>query len=452
MQQIYINMKKIFLVIAFEIKRKISNKIFILMTFLTPFIIAGFVALMFWLSTEEETEYNVLVADESQFFVGKLLGNNYITFLYSNNSLNKCLDKLYREDVDVLLYIPHSIIDGAGGTVKLFYKKTPGLAFQTMIKSQMEKLLFEHKLLANNINPQTINSARQNVRIITEKVNEKGEHSEQITAFMSIFGFLSALLMFMFITMYGMMLFKSVIEEKNNRVVEVIVSSIRPFQLLMGKILGIAVLGIGQFIVMGIMTFILVTIVSVTLMSGVREDYQKYLKQQKEVYEKGVEANWNQLENFQGELQAFELLKQIDKLNFFEIAICFVLYFVGGYLFYSAILAALGSAADTETDAQQFTLPVTLLLMVGYFIAAKMISNPDTSLSYWASFIPFTSPIVMMARLPFGVPFWEVLISLVLLYLSFLVMTQLSAKIYRTGILMYGKKATWKEIIRWMIR
>jgi ABC-2 type transport system permease protein len=443
-------MKKIFLVLSFEIKRKISNKVFILMTFLTPFIIAGFVALMFWLSTEEETNYNVLVADETQFFVGKLQGNNYISFLYSNNSLEKCLDKLNRNDVDVLLYIPHNIIEGAGGTVKIFYKKTPGLAFQTMIKSQIEKLLFEHKLLANNINPQTINSARQQVKIITEKVNEKGEHSEQITAFMSILGFLSAFLMFMFITMYGMMLFKSVIEEKNNRVVEVIVSSIRPFQLLMGKIIGIAILGIGQFIIMSIMSFVLVSIVSVTLMSDVREDYQKFLKQQKVVYEKGVEANWEQLQNFQGELEAFELLKQIDKLNFYEIAISFFFYFIGGYLFYSALLAALGSAADSETDAQQFTLPVTLLLMVGYFIAAKMISNPDTSLSYWASFIPFTSPIVMMARLPFGVPFWEILLSLIILYISFFLMTKLSAKIYRTGILMYGKKATWKEIVRWI--
>ncbi|MCX7728209.1 MAG: ABC transporter permease [Bacteroidia bacterium] len=443
-------MKKILLVLGFEVKRKISNKVFIVMTFLTPFIIAGFVALIFWLSMEEQAEYNVLVADESQFFIGKLQGNNYITFLYSNSSLEKCLDKLYRNDVDVLLYIPHNIIDGAGGVVKVFYKKTPGLAFQTMIKSQMEKILFEHKLLANHINPQTIHSARQNVKIITEKVNEKGEHSEQITAFISIFGFLSALLMFIFITMYGMILFKSVVEEKNNRIIEVIVSSVRPFQLLMGKIMGVALLGIGQFIIMGIMTFVLVSIVSVTMMSGIREDYQKYLKQQKIIYEKGVEANWNQVESFQENLEVFEVLKQIDKLNFFEIAFYFVLYFIGGYLFYSAILAALGSAADTDADAQQFTLPVTLLLMVGYFIAAKMISSPDTSLSYWASFIPFTSPIVMMARLPFGVPFFEVLISLFILYSSFIIMTKISAKIYRTGILMYGKKASWKEIWKWI--
>lgn len=443
-------MKKIFLVLSFEIKRKISNKTFILMTFLTPFIIAGFVALIFWLSMEEESEYNVLVADESQFFVGKLQGNNYITFLYSNNSLDKCMDKLYREDVDILLYIPHNIIEGAGGAVKIFYKKPPGLAFQTMVKSQIEKLLFENKLLANHINPNIIHSARQNVKIISEKVNEKGEHTEQITAFISIFGFLSALLMFVFITMYGMMLFKSVVEEKNNRVVEVIVSSIKPFQLLMGKIIGIAILGIGQFIVMGIMTFILVSIVSVSTMSNVREDYQKYLHQQKMVYEKGIEVNWEQIQNYQSELQAFELLKQIDKLNFYEIALCFILYFIGGYLFYSAMLAALGSAADAETDAQQFTLPVTLLLMIGYFIAAKMITNPDTPLSFWASFIPFTSPIVMMARLPFGVPLWQILLSVFILYLSFLVMTKISAKIYRIGILMYGKKATWKEIFRWL--
>lgn len=443
-------MKKIILIIGFEIKRKISNKVFILMTFLTPLIVSGFIALMFWLSMEEETEYNVLVADESRFFIGKLSGNNYITFLYTNNSLNRCLDKLQREDVDVLLYIPPNVIDGAGGIIKLFYKKTPGLAFQTMIKSQMEKLLFEHKLSANHIDPNIIHSARQNIKIITEKVNEKGEHAEQLTGFISIFGFLSALLMFMFIMMYGMMLFKSVIEEKMNRVVEIVVSSVKPFQLLMGKIIGIAILGIGQFLLMGIITFGLISILSITLMSDVKEDYQKFLKQQKAVYEQGIEVNWDQLENFQGELEAFELLKQIDQLNFLEIILCFVLYFIGGYLFYSAMLAALGSAADAETDAQQFTLPVTLLLMVGYFIAAKMMTNPDTNLSYWASFIPFTSPIVMMARLPFGVPLWEVIISLSILYLSFFIMTKISAKIYRTGILMYGKKASWKELLKWL--
>jgi len=186
-------------------------------------------------------------------------------------------------------------------------------------------------------------------------------------------------------------------------------------------------------------------------MSDVKQDYQKFVKQQKMVYEKGIEANWNELEQFQGELQAFELLKQIEKLNFIEIAICFVLYFIGGYLFYSSLLAALGSAADSDTDAQQFTMPVILLLMVGYFIASKMISNPDTPLSYWASFIPFTSPIIMVARLPFGVPFIEVFISLVLLYASFILMTKFSAKIYRTGILMYGKKATWKELFKWLL-
>jgi ABC-2 type transport system permease protein len=315
----------------------------------------------------------------------------------------------------------------------------------------MEKLLFEHKLTANNIDPQIIHSARQTIKVITEKVNEKGEHAEQLTAFISIFGFLSAFLMFMFIMMYGMMLFKSVVEEKNNRVIEVIVSSVKPFHLLMGKIIGIAILGIGQFIVMGVLTFGLVSIVSATLMSDVKQDYQKFVKQQKMVYEKGIEANWNELEQFQGELQAFELLKQIEKLNFIEIAICFVLYFIGGYLFYSSLLAALGSAADSDTDAQQFTMPVTLLLMVGYFIASKMISNPDTPLSYWASFIPFTSPIIMVARLPFGVPFIEVFISLVLLYASFILMTKFSAKIYRTGILMYGKKATWKELFKWLL-
>ncbi len=442
-------MNNILLIIAFEVKRKITNKVFILMTFLTPLIIAGFIALMFWMGSSEETDYNVLVADESHLFTGKLQGNNYISFLYTEDSLNKCLDKLNRKDIDILLYIPSTVVEGAGGTTKIFYKKTPGLAFQTMIKSQMEKLVFEYKLSANHIDPNVIHNAKQSIRMIAEKVNEKGEHSQQLTEFISVFGFLIALLMFMFITMYGMMLFKSVIEEKNNRIVEVIVSSVKPFQLLMGKIIGVAILGIMQFIAMSIITFSLITIVSTVMLGDIKTDYHKFLKQQQTVYQKGIETNFSEIQQMQDKLQVFDMLKQIDKINFVEITICFMLYFIFGYLFYSAILAALGSAADADADAQQFTLPVTMLLMVGYFIAVKMMTTPESSLSYWASFIPFTSPIVMMARLPYGVPFWEILLSLAVLIISFVLMTKLSAKIYRVGILMYGKKAGWKEIIKW---
>ena len=332
----------------------------------------------------------------------------------------------------------------------MFYKKAPGFAVQTDIKNQIEKVLYEHKLKANNIDPVIIHNAKQSVKMITEKVNEKGEHAEQLTGFASLFGFLSGALMFIFIIMYGMMVFRSVMEEKTNRIVEIIVSSVKPFQLMLGKILGIAILGICQFIVMGIITTILTTVLSGTLLKDVKADLAKFQQQQQEVFKNGTNADLEKFDKMQDKLETFEILQQVQNLNFVEIAICFLLYFIGGYLFFSSILAAIGSAVDAESDAQQFMMPVMLPLMAGYFIAAKMMTNPEGALAFWGSIIPFTSPIVMMARLPFGVPFWQIALSVTLLYVSFIGATWLAGKIYRTGILMYGKKVSWKELSKWV--
>lgn len=443
-------MGKIGLIIQREIVSKLRNKTFIIMTFLAPVLIAGFFAMIIWLSMSDKADQKILVVDETVFFKDKLAGNDYITFTFSNKNLNEALTDFYKSDNTCILYIPENLVSGAGGATKIFYKKAPGFAVQTDIKNQIEKVLYEHKLKANKIDPNIINNARQTVKLITEKVNEKGEHAEQLTGFASIFGFLSGALMFIFIIMYGMMVFRSVMEEKTNRIVEIIVSSVKPFQLMLGKILGIAILGICQFIVMGIITTILTTILSTTLLKDVKQDLMKFQQQQQEVFKTGTTADLDKLDKMQDKLETFEILQQVQNLNFVEIAICFLLYFIGGYLFFSSILAAIGSAVDAESDAQQFMMPVMLPLMAGYFIAAKMMTNPEGALAFWGSIIPFTSPIVMMARLPFGVPVWQIILSITLLYLSFAGATWLAGKIYRTGILMYGKKVTWKELSKWV--
>ncbi len=249
---------------------------------------------------------------------------------------------------------------------------------------------------------------------------------------------------------YGMMVFRSVMEEKTNRIVEIIISSVKPIQLMLGKIIGIAILGIMQFMVMGIISFVLTTVVSGTLLKGVEKDLAKFQTQQNEVLKNGTNANLAQMDKMQDKLEVFELLSAFKEVNFVEIFICFVIYFLVGYLFYSSLLAAIGSAVDAESDSQQFMMPVMLPLISGYIIAVQMISNPEGNLAFWGSIIPFTSPIVMMARLPNGVPFWQIALSITLLISAFIGTAWLAGKIYRVGILMYGKKTSWKEIMKWV--
>ena len=441
-------MKKIRLIIGREIKSKLRNKTFLIMTVLAPLLITGFLAFIIQLSQSDNTNQQVMVIDDSKLFKDKLTGNDYISLSYSNLKLEDAVEQFTDKGYSCLLWISPNIIQGGAGATKLYFRKSPGFAFQTFIKDQMEKIIYENKLKSNNIDPNIISNSKQVVKLILEKVDDKGKPEEQ-TSF-GTFGFLTGALMFMFILMYGMMVFRSVMEEKTNRIVEVIISSVKPFQLMLGKILGVAILGLIQFLIMGIITFILTTVLSTIFLKDISGQLKVFKQQQELVKLQGSDANFSQLEKFDDKLEVFDLLEKIEKINFFEVFICFILYFLGGYLFYSSIMAAIGSAVDSESDSQQFITPVTLPLMIGYLISMKTILEPDSSLVFWASIIPFTSPIVMMSRITNGVPLWELFFSLTALFASFFVTTWLAAKIYRTGILMYGKKTSWKEIGKWL--
>jgi ABC-2 type transport system permease protein len=433
---------------AREIRAKLTNRTFITMTLLAPLLITGFLAFIIKMSQSEKTEQKVLVIDESHLFRGKLSGNDHISLTFTNMKLDEAEDEFYKQGFTCLLWISPTILEGGAGACKLLYKKSPGFAFQTYIRDQMEQIIYESKLRANNIDPDVIMNSRQKVKLIMQKVSESGQAEEQ-EAFTFI-GFISGALMFMFILMYGMMVFRGVMEEKTTRIVEIIVSSVKPFQLMLGKIFGIAVLGFIQFVAMGIITILLTTLLSAIFLKDAKEQLQVFQQQQELVKKHGTNVNLNNLEKFDDKLELFDLMQRLQKIDVAEIFICFMLYFIGGYLFYSAIMAAIGSAVDSEADSQQFITPVMIPLMIGYFIAVKTITDPDSSLVYWGSMIPFTSPIVMMSRISSGVPLWELVVSLAVLFLSFLVVAWLAAKIYRTGILMYGKKTSWRELGRWL--
>lgn len=443
-------MSKIGLIVGREIKSKLTNKTFIIMTFLTPLIFVGALGLIFWTSMPEKIEQQLLVIDKTGLFQNTLKGNDYISLTFSNEDIFKAQEEFPKSDYTAIMFIEK----GADGNIipmaRILYKKHPGLAFQTYIRQELENIYYEYKLRANNIDPAIIVNARQGFTVRMDKVDEHGavNHSEGI----QLFSFAMGLIMMLFILMYGMMVFRSVMEEKTNRIVEVIVSSVKPFELMIGKIVGIAFVGLIQFLTTAIITSILGLVLSGIFLKDFKELKNKFDEQNALVQKLGTNAGTNlkPSDDFKSNQKMFDTLQQLEKINFTKIGIFFVLFFIGGYLFYSSLLAAIGSAVDSESDSQQFMFPVLIPLMIGYFLAIKIMISPESTAVVVGSFIPFTSPIVMMARMPQDPPIWQVLTSIAILYISFIITTWLASKIYRTGILMYGKKTSWREIGKWL--
>ena len=443
-------MNKIKLIIWRELKSRLTNKTFIIMTVLAPILMAGFFAVMIKLMQSDDKEQNLLVLDESGLFKETFSGKDDVSITFSKQELSKAQAEFIDKGYTCLLWISPTILEGGAGAVKLVYQKSPGAGFQTWLKTSMEKVLYEYKLRSNNIDPDIIHNSKTSVKFIIQKVDDAG--NVQDTGDLGFVGFMIGALMFVFVLLYGMMVFRSVMEEKTSRIVEVIVSSVRPFELMMGKIIGVALLGIIQFVIMGIITTVLISLVSLFLLKDANAKYQIFKDQQEYVKKHGTNIDLSQLEKFEEQREVFDMLKKFEKIDFVQVIICFVLFFIGGYLFYSSIMAAIGSAVDSEADSQQFITPVMLPLTLGYMIALKTVMDPDSSTVFWASLIPFTSPIVMMARVSSGtgVPIWQIVVSLVTLYATFFGTTLLAARIYRTGILMYGKKVNWKELGKWI--
>jgi ABC-2 type transport system permease protein len=443
-------MNKVFLIIWREYFERVRKKSFLLMSILGPVLIAGGFALMIWLANADKTEQKVMVIDASQAFYKTLPDNEFIRFYYPDTKLPEALKDFYKTDYTCILYVPYNIAQGSNTSVQLFYKKSPGFAVTQYLRDVMENKLYEFKLAANNINPSIIKSARQKINITQEKIYENGKSKEKKTDISAGIGFACGVLIFMFLTIYGMQVMRSVMEEKTSRVVEVIISSVRPFQLMIGKILGVALVGVTQFVIWIILTTVLTTIISSTLIKSITSDAAHKKDQMEIVYKQGSNANIKELQKLDSRMEAMEMIADLKGLDFVEITICFFLYFIGGYLFYSALYAAIGSAVDSEADTQQFMLPVTLPLIIGYVMTVNVMQNPEGNIAFWGSMIPFTSPVVMLARLPNGVPAYQIVISLSLLILGFIFTVWVAGRIYRTGILMYGKKISWREIIKWI--
>ena len=413
-------MRKIWLVIKREYLVRVRKKSFIIMTFLGPILLASILILPIYLANNSQDIRNIAVANQKDF---NLKDNELLNFVnIPQHEINNIKTNFKDSPYYALLIIQDD-------TYSLYSNQQVTLNVINEIKRQIEYTLKFNNLKKLGIDDQTLKSAEQNINLKTKIINEKGESTNTHSEVSTGLGFLGGILIYMFIFMYGTMVMRGVIEEKTSRIVEVMISSLRPFQLMMGKIIGVALVGLTQFLLWVMFTVALSALAEMVLLNDVL------------------------LEPSSTESQSL-IIAQIKSLtsgiNLIQIFILFLFYFIAGYLMYSSLFAAVGSAVDAEADTQQFILPVTLPLILSFILIQPIIDNPDGSLAFWMSIIPFTSPIIMMVRLPFGVDSWQIIISMTILISTFIMTTWLASKIYRTGILMYGKKASFRELLKWL--
>ena len=431
---------KIFLVTQREFITRVRKKSFIVMTLAAPLLIVLFYGLIFYFAINKDigaSKKKIYVSDQSGNYMGKLKNSETLEFTFGYVVKEKEQQFLTDEDYYALLVIPNTSPDSLK-KVSLYTKDQAGLSTVLYIEKQLENEVKNTLLKNNGIDASILKTINQtSINISTIKVTEKGLENGNVGA-STVLGYIGAIMIYMFIFMYGVQIMRGVIEEKSNRIVEVIISSIKPFELMMGKITGIALVGITQFTIWIVLVSVFGSGVSGAIMSnmGIGADAQQAMAQ-------GGQASAN------GEIS--EVMEALINFNFVYFIGMFLFYFIGGYLFYGALFAAIGSAVDNETDTQQFMLPITMPLIFALVIAQSAItSDPNGTLAFWLSVIPFTSPVVMMVRLPFDVPTWQVIVSMISLVIGFIFTTWMAGRIYRIGILMYGKKPSYKLIAKWL--
>jgi ABC-2 type transport system permease protein len=302
------------------------------------------------------------------------------------------------------------------------------------MEDQLEQKAYEQKLRLEGVDPEVVKRAETNARLSSVLIGEEGEEENSAREFKMILGLFAGYLIYMFVFLYATQIMRGVIEEKTSRIVEVIISSVKPMQLMLGKIIGIAGVGFLQFVIWVGLTAALYVGLSATLLADAFNP--ETIAQMQAQPEAGGMAT--------------EVLSALQSINYPLVLTSFLFYFIGGYLLYGALFAAVGSAVDAESDTQQFMLPLTLPLILALLVSMRIMESPDSPLAFWFSIIPFTSPVVMMVRIPFGVPMWELGLSMVLLVVGFLGTTWLASRIYRIGILSYGKKASFKDLWKWL--
>ncbi len=444
-------MNKMFLVLEREFLTRVKKKSFIIMTILTPILFAALMIVPMVLATMDDTdEKHIAVIDDSGIFEGKITETEYLKFTFLEGVEVDDLKSTFTEsEYYAVLYIGKMIASSPDAVV-LYSDKQPSIDITSHISSALKTEIESQKLLSYNIEnlDEILNNIKTSIRVRTIKWGKGGEAKESSTEIAMGLAYILSFIVYMLIFLFGTQVMRGVIEEKSSRIIEVIVSSVKPFQLMMGKILGIAAVSFVQIILWGVITFGLVTIASSFLL-----DKPDTTAGSKDVISNVMESSGvaQQVpDSIANPGFADEMMGALSNVNFALIIGGFIFFFLGGYLLYAAMFAAVGSAVDNEADTQQLVLPITAPLMLAIIVMISGLKSPDGSLTFWFSMIPFTSPIIMITRLPYGVPAWELILSGSILIVSFIVMTWLAAKVYRTGILLYGKKHNWAEMWKWI--
>lgn len=434
-------MHKLKLIIEREFNAKVRNKSFIIMTFLTPFIMVGMIFLVAYLSKANDDSTKKIAVLDAENLMNKesLKGSELTKYVFLKKQSVADAKKLSeKEKYYGLLVIPkNDSLELLAQNIRFYTKKTPNMMLVESLEKKVESNLRNKKLKLLGLDKDKIEKAR--IKTNFKLATYSGEQSSKFLNGIKIaLGSLGGYILMMFIIIYGNSVMRSVIEEKTNRIIEVIISSVKPFQLMLGKIIGNALAGLTQFLIWGIMVFVLYSVA---------------------IHFIGLEPNTlakpgvggEQMDMAKNISSATNITEIIKELPILKMGILFIIYFLFGYLLYSSLYAAIGAAVDSETDTQQFMMPVILPLMLAVYVGAfSVISDPHGPVATTFSLIPFTSPIVMLMRVPFHPPMWQIILSIIILILTFLFVVWFASKIYRVGILMYGKKPTYKEIFKWL--
>lgn len=449
-------MNKTFLILKREYLTRVTKKSFLILTLLMPLFMALVMFLPAYLATREtKTENKVAVVDRSSLFLSELSDAASTKFTYIPESeYQQVKDNLAGSGYYALLEIPQNILTSE--KVLVYSDKQVNIDVKSHIDNQIEATLEKQKRaeLVNRLGipdlEEQMRNTKASISVETIKLGGDGTSKKSSTEIAMGIGYAIGFVIYMFVFIYGSMVMRGVLEEKQSRIVEVIISSVKPIQLMMGKILGIAAVGLTQVLIW--------VVLMVGIFFGAKsfflddEAIQSMADAQTSSIMAGAGANADMAAMAQTiePSQAQQIFEQIEGINFPLIIGSFIIFFILGYLLYSSLMAAIASAVDSEEDMQQFMLPVTMPLVAAIVVLMNVIKNPEGSLAFWASHIPFTSPIIMMVRIPFGVAWWEILISMAILAISTYGCIWMAARIYRTGILMYGKKPTWKELGKWL--
>lgn len=431
-------MNKILLIIQREYLSRVKKKSFLLTTFLVPLFFIGMYVGVFFLTKKsfEDSRALIYVLDNTKE-VGPLLKNTeQITFTNSTIDLNDQIQKIKDLDGNTnILMIPEDFYQTHN--IEFLSSGKPNINTKASVEEQLEDILLNYQYKELNIDATKIKSIDTKVKTAAKEITSTGEAKDSDTRIAMGIAMALSVLIYLSLFLYGAQVMRGIIEEKSNRIIEVIISSVKPFQLMMGKIIGIGLVGITQFVLWIILSFGLIGIASNTLID--KAEFQQEMIQKAP---QGAEMDNSSILS--------EVNTALDAVNIPELLISFFLFFIGGYMLYSALFAAVGSAVDSETEANQFTMPITTPLLLAYILSfGVLINNPHGPIATWLSFIPLTSPIAMLVRIPFGVPTWQIAVSFILLVAGFIFTTWVAARIYRIGILMYGKKASFKELVKW---